>query len=81
MAFDWTISLGNILTILGFIGAVIAFFVAVRRDITELATRLQPLETALKELTASLTVLARQDERVKSLERDRDAGYPRQQRR
>lgn len=79
MTFDWTVNLGNLLTLLGFIAAGATVIFAVRRDVDVLTARLAPLETALKELTASLTTVARQDERVKALERDRDAGYPRKQ--
>lgn len=81
MVFDWTISLGNVLTLVGFVGGGIAFIYAVRRDVDVLTARLKPLETAIGELTEALTVIARQDERVKALERDRDAGYPGKQRR
>lgn len=70
MTFDWTISLGHILTIIGFVGTAVGVIFAVRRDVSVLSARLEPIEEAVKALTAALTDVARHDERIKAVERD-----------
>lgn len=70
MTFDWTITLGNLLTVAGFLGGGIFFMIAIRRDVDILSTRLAPLEKAVLKLTDILVQLGRQSERLNALERD-----------
>ena len=83
--FDMTISLGNILTVLGFAGSGVGVIYAVRRDVDILATKIQPLEAAANRIVDKLEIIldrqARHDERLQSIERDRDRTYPQHQRR
>lgn len=67
---DATISVGNILTLVGFVVGGIMFVVAVRRDVDILSTRLAPLEKAIVQLTDILIKLAIQDVRLNTMERD-----------
>ena len=78
---DWTISIGNILTMGGFVLGGVGFVVAVRRDVAILATRLTPIESAVLKLTDILEKIGRQDERLKAVERDIERNDPRKQRR
>lgn len=81
MVVDWSVSVGNLLTLLGFAGGGLGFVFAVRRDVAVLATRLGPIEAAVVKLTEVLQTLARQDERLKVIERDVERNDPRKQRR
>lgn len=79
MIIDWTISVGNILTLAAFVAAGIAIIVAVRRDVAVLSTRMIPLESAITRLSDILEKIARQDERLKAVERDIERNDPRKQ--
>lgn len=74
---DWTITVGNILTIAGFTIGGAGFVVAVRRDVSILSEKLKPIELAVLKLTDILEKIARQDERLKAVERDVERNDPR----
>jgi hypothetical protein len=78
---DWSVSVGNILTLAGFAFGGISFVVAVRRDVSVLAARLGPIESAVVKMTEILERLGRQDERLKAVERDVERNDLRKQRR
>lgn len=80
VAVDWTISVGNLLTLGGFVFGGVGFVVAVRRDVAVLSTKLKPLEAAVLKLTDILERLARHDERLKAVERDLERNDSRKQR-
>lgn len=77
---DWTVTVGNLLTILSVTGGGVWVFFAVRRDVDLLSQKLIPIESAVIKLTVVLETLARQDERIKSVERDLERNHSRQQR-
>lgn len=81
VSLDWSVSLGNILTVLGFVAGGLMFVLAVRRDVDILSTRLKPLEDAVVQLTTILVTLARQDVRLEAVERDVERNDARKQRR
>ena len=65
MTFDWTISLGNILVVLGFAGSGFAFVAMMRTDlklvgqrIEQVETRTSALESAMKEMADVLRQIA-----------------------
>ena len=79
MVIDWTISLGNILTVLGFAGSGIAFVAMMRSDMRLLSYRVGELESAVKtlahtngQLLAITTRLSGQDERINMISRRMD---------
>lgn len=78
---DWSISVGNLLTMVGFMGGGIAFVVAVRRDVSYLSRRLMPIENAVEtvrdHLSTLVTTMGRHDERLKAVERDVERNDPR----
>ena len=83
MILDWTIKFGDILTIAALLGMALAFTWSARSvlakiEITEstIGLRLKSLEAdmsgidgELKNLTAAMVLLARQDERIKDHDR------------
>lgn len=79
--FDPTITLGNAISVAGFIAGSILCVAAVRRDVAILATRLTPLEGAVAKMLELLQAVSRQDERLKAVERDVERNDPRKQRR
>jgi hypothetical protein len=68
MTFDWTISLGNILTVLGFCGAGVVFVMLMRTDMMILGTRVTNLEGALRELVQSNIALAEMRGRFQTMD-------------
>lgn len=73
MTIDWTINLGNILTICGFFGGGLAFAFAIRLDVQSLklqetttADRIEALERDMHRLAEVLIAVAVQDERLNS---------------
>ena len=78
---DWSVSLGNLQTMGGFVAGGVLFVLAVRRDVDILSTRLKPLEDAVVQHTSILITLARQDVRLAAVERDLERNDPRKQRR
>jgi len=79
---DWSIKVGDLLTIAGFLVGGTGFAVAVRRDVSFLGQRLKPIEDAIKTfntaLSAVLATQARHDERLSAAERDLERSDPRQ---
>lgn len=78
---DWSISLGNLLTLAGFLGGGVLFVFAVRRDVDVLSQRFIPLEQAVVRLTDILVELGRQDVRLNNLEDNQIRRYPARKRR
>lgn len=73
---DWSINAG---TLCGFLIGGGCFVWAVRRDVSVLAARLEPMEDAIKRLITLLEQVGRQDERLKAVERDVERNDPRKQ--
>ena len=68
MVFDWTISLGNLLTVVGFSFSGVVFVVMMRGDISALAGRLKAVEETLRELARTQLIMAETEGRVKSMD-------------
>ena len=68
MVFDWTISLGNILTIVGFAGSGVIFVMMMRGDMMVLGQRVNSLEIAFRQLTEATVNVARQEARITTLD-------------
>lgn len=68
MIFDWSISLGNILTIAGFAFSGVLFVMMMRADLMVLAHRVGNLEGAFKQLTAATIAIAKEETRVLNVE-------------
>ena len=68
MVFDWTISLGNILTIAGFAGSGVIFVMMMRGDMMVLGQRVSSVEEALKDLARASLAVARQEARIETLD-------------
>ena len=68
MIFDWTISLGNILTVGGFAASGIIFVMMMRADLRVLAQRVTAVESALKDVAAAALASARTEARVETLD-------------
>ena len=68
MVFDWTISLGNILTIVGFAGSGVIFVMMMRGDMMVLGQRVSSVEEALKDLARASLAVARQEARIETLD-------------
>lgn len=73
---DWTINVGNLLTICGFMLGGMMFVLAIRSDVNSIkmagnisAERLKNVELELKQMSQAMLDLARQDERLKYAER------------
>jgi hypothetical protein len=76
VTFDWTITLGNLISIIGFIGLGTAVFYGMRSDIAMLSARVGGVEADLNKIDESLkpivkifVEIARQDERMSSMDR------------
>lgn len=68
MIFDWTITLGNVVTVLGFAGSGIIFVMMMRSDIRILTYRISAVETTLQNLAVTSMGLARLEGRMATLE-------------
>jgi len=68
MQLEATISVGNILTIVAMIGSWIAAFYAMRADIRVLNAEVKLLAIAVEKIGDILQTLARQDQRLISIE-------------
>lgn len=68
MTFDWTISLGNLLTIAGFAGSGVIFVMMMRADMLVLGTRVTNAEGALRELVQSNIALAEMRGRFQTMD-------------
>lgn len=77
---EWTWLAGPLATIGGFVLTGVGVIIAVRRDVAVLSARLGPLEAAVLKLTEILDKLSRHDERLKSVERELERSYAREQR-
>jgi hypothetical protein len=68
MTFDWTISLGNILTVVGFCFSGVIFVMLMRADMLVLGTRVTNLEGALRELMQSNIAIAEMRGRFQTMD-------------
>ena len=68
MTFDWTISLGNILTVAGFAFSGLIFVMMMRADMMVLGQRINSVEMILKDLAAAGLAVARQEARIETLD-------------
>jgi hypothetical protein len=64
MAFDTTITLGNILTIFAMAGSVYFFIMTMRGDLRVLGQRLTSVEVSMSQVTLALVQLAKQEARL-----------------
>jgi hypothetical protein len=64
MAFDATISLGNLLTIVAMVGSVYFFIMTMRGDLRVLGQRLTSVEVGMAQVTLALVQLAKQEARL-----------------
>lgn len=64
MVVDWTLSIGNILTGVGFIAAALTFFMSMRSDLRGVTARLSSVEESVRTLTNILTKISAQQERL-----------------
>lgn len=82
---EWTWLASPLVAICGFFLSALAVRRAIKQDVAILATKMGPLEAAATRIGDKLEVLiaqqARHDERIQSIERDRERIYTRQQRR
>src|SRR3990167_1508068 len=77
--FDWTVNVGNVITLLAFILGAVAIFYQMRGDLRIFAGRLDAVEGGLKKLANLMTLTATQStrldshaERLERLERQSD---------
>ena len=68
MTFDWTISLGNLLTVAGFAFSGIIFVMMMRSDMLVLGQRINAVESVLKDLTTAAVAVARQEARIETMD-------------
>lgn len=68
MLFDWTISLGNILTAISFIVAVAVVISRMRTDIRLILQRLGAVERDLDRIANVIVEIARQEERLGAID-------------
>ena len=68
MIFDWTISLGSLITIVGFIVSGLIFVMMMRADMMVLGQRINNVEMILKDLAAAGLAVARQEARIETLD-------------
>lgn len=79
MNFDWTINIGHLLTLAGFIGSLVAMYFALRQAVVVLAAtvavklehlggRMINVENDLKQMSHVLTQVAVQNERMDNVE-------------
>ena len=80
MNIDWTVKLGDILTILGFAAGGVTVLILIRLEVAKvrwdessIPKRLQEIEAEMKALAAATVKLAVQDERLNSHTRRLDA--------
>lgn len=66
--FDWTISVGNLTTIITFLVVASGTVYALRSRVDAISTRLLSFEQELKRLTDILIVQGRQDERMTAMD-------------
>ena len=66
--FEWSLTLGNLLTIGGFVLSGITFVIFMRSDIMVLANRVSNLEAAMRELVSVNIKAAEQKGRLDTIE-------------
>jgi TolA-binding protein len=73
IAFDWSVNLGHVLTIIAFIGTGLGFAFGMRADVRMMqraeigvGERLKAVESQIRQMTEVVVALARQDERLHS---------------
>ena len=66
VAFDWSIKLGDVLTIVAIVAAALGFLYTLRGKVDAMDGRLKHVETELSAFVQALVQLARQDERLNS---------------
>lgn len=69
MMIDWTVSVGNILTMVGFFGGGLLFVLTMRADIKLISQRLTEVEKDLSQITNVIVEIARQSERLTAQDR------------
>ena len=79
--FDPTINYGHILTAISFLAAALAAFIGTKVELQNLDQRVAKIEATLQQLANVVVITARQDERLKAIERRVDrleqSGSPR----
>ena len=68
MTFDWTISIGNLLTIIGFAGSGVVFVMFIRADLQVLSSRVMSLEGTTRELVQANLIMSELRGRSQTLE-------------
>lgn len=68
MIFDWTLTLGNLLTVAGFFFSGVAFVLFMRSDLMVLANRVSNIEGAMRELVQANLSMAEQRGRFEALD-------------
>lgn len=68
--FDWTVKLGDVLTIISFLGIGIAAYFDIRSKLSVHSLRLTTIEDTLKNTQGTVTQLAVQDTRLNNMESD-----------
>lgn len=69
MTFDWTISLGHLITIVGFIFGGGGFIYAMKGEVKELRQDVRDVKSRLDKFGDILVAIGRQDERMTALDR------------
>lgn len=64
MTLDWTLDIGAILTIIGFVGGGVVIFSMMRADLKHMINRLSAVEESISKLTDVLVKVAAQRERL-----------------
>lgn len=64
--FDWSIKLGDVLTIVAIVAAALGFLYTLRGKVDAMDGRLKHVETELSAFVQALVQLARQDERIEA---------------
>ena len=72
MIFDWTVSLGNLLTVGGFAGSGVIFVMLMRTDIRLLGQRVTAVEEALHDIARTQFMLIEEKGKVDSLKERMD---------
>lgn len=62
--FDWTITAGNIATVLTMFAGGVVFIVTLRADLITIGRRLERVESGMSQITDALIQLAKQEERL-----------------
>lgn len=68
LMFDWTISIGNALTIISFLAGGLAFVVTVRNRVNSLSDKMLSVETKLEQLVEILVQQGRHEERMNAMD-------------